>query len=344
MQSHNELALLFLNVGFFRKNIMKIYQKLFLIPLLIIVVSCSAPPVHPPIKIAVFTTWATGALIYLAQEQGFFAKHHVQVELLPAADYQEILRLYRENKSDMSFMLLTDALMFESEGQPTRFIYVTDHSEGADAIVGQSIFNDLSELKGKKVSFEGFNTFSHLLVLKLLEQAGLNEGDFQAANLEASAVIGALDTGKIEAGHVYNPYISKAVERGYKILARSEKVIYLMSEGFIVNAKVAAERRQEVQAIIDALSETVEWWRHAPEQGIKIMAKRGGVSETELADTARNLKVLTAAQNKPLFEPNGTLLKGGREIVDFFYQKGVLSKIPELNKVIDGQFVATTAK
>ena len=319
-------------------------KRLLLILLLVTLAGCSSPPPLPPLRIAVFSTWATGAVMFLAQEQGLFAKHGVQVTLLPAADYRETLKLYKENKVDMSFMLLTDAIMFDSEGLSTRFVYVTDHSEGADAIVGQPALNSLDELRGKKVSFEGFNTFSHLLVLKLLEQAGLKEGDFQSANLEAIEVTNALKDGKIDAGHVYTPYISEAETKGYKILARSDKVLNLMAEGFVVTADIAKTRHQEVQKIINALSEAIAWLRHSPDQGVNIMAKQGNVSVTELADTARNLRMLTLAENREVFKQNGSLFEGGQKIIDFFYQKGVLIKIPDLNGVIDDQFVAATAK
>ena len=319
-------------------------KRLLLILLLVTLAGCSSPPPLPPLRIAVFSTWATGAVVFLAQEQGLFAKHGVQVTLLPAADYRETLKLYKENKVDISFMLLTDAIMSESEGLPTRFVYVTDHSEGADAIVGQPSLNSLDELRGKKVSFEGFNTFSHLLVLKLLEQAGLKEGDFQSANLEAIEVINALKDGKIDAGHVYTPYISEAETKGYKILARSDKVLNLMAEGFVVTAEIAKTRHQEVQKIVNALSEAIDWLRHSPDQGVNIMAKQGNVSVTELADTARNLRMLTLAENQEVFKQNGSLFEGGQKIIDFFYQKGVLIKIPDLNEIIDDQFVATTAK
>jgi NitT/TauT family transport system substrate-binding protein len=46
--------------------------------------------------------------------------------------------------------------------------------------IGQSTLNSLSDLKGKKISFEGINSFSHLLVQKLLEKAEIKEGEFQS--------------------------------------------------------------------------------------------------------------------------------------------------------------------
>jgi len=45
-----------------------------------------------------------------------------------------------------------------------------------------------------------------------------------------------------------------------------------------------------------------------------------------------------------MLKKGGPLFEGGKEIIDFFYQKGVLVKIPDLNAVIDDQFVAAAGK
>lgn len=320
---------------------MKTSQKLCLILTLILLVSCSKPPAPAPftLNIGVFSSWMTSAIIFLAQERGFFAKHGIQIHLSPATEYQELVELYRKGKIDVSFMILTDAIIFEYEGIPTRLIYITDHSEGADVIMAQPNINNLSELKGKKISIEGFNTFSHLLVLKLLEQAGLKEGDFQVSTFRTNQVLDALESHQIDAGHTYNPYISKVLAHGYKVVANTDSILYLMAEGFAANAQVVQEHPQEIQKLVAALVETIAWWQRFPEESIRIIAKVSGVSEAELQETAHHLRVLNLAENKKLFEPSSTLFKGSKEIGDFLYQKGVLSKIPDLNTIIDAQFI-----
>jgi hypothetical protein len=45
-----------------------------------------------------------------------------------------------------------------------------------------------------------------------------------------------------------------------------------------------------------------------------------------------------------VFKKDGLLFKGGQEIIDFYYQKGALIKIPNLTQMVDDQFVTATAK
>ena len=66
-------------------------------------------------------------------------------------------------------------------GSIQKMIYNIDSSQSGDAIVSK--LKNLTDLKGKRIGVEGINTFSHLVVLKALEKAGLGEGDVQFVNV-----------------------------------------------------------------------------------------------------------------------------------------------------------------
>jgi NitT/TauT family transport system substrate-binding protein len=319
---------------------MKTYQKLFLTLLLVVMGSCSAPPpTSPPLRIGVQIGWTTFGLPFIAQEKSFFAKHGVQIVIVTTTEYGDILKLYRENQVDGAFFGLTDTIALEAEGLSSRFVYASDYSETSDVIMGSPTLNSLSELKGKKVSFDGFNSFSHILVLKILEKAGIHEGEFQAANIPYSEVLEALEAGKIQAGHTYGPLVTKALAKGYKILGVAGDIPQLVTEGLVVNANVVDTRHEEVQNMVKALVEAMDFLQHSPEEGLRIIAKHGNVSEAELALVLKGVHVLNLKDNQEAFKPDGILRKGGKEIADFLHQKGVLLNSPDLNKIIDGQFI-----
>lgn len=262
------------------------YRLMLLGLLLATLISCSSPP-SPPLIIAVQTIWPTTGTAFIAEEKGLFAKYGVQVTLLPITDYMECLKLYKEGRADVVLMVFGDAIISAPEGVPTSMVYAMDYSDTADFIVEQPTLKSLSDLKGKNVSFDGFNTFSHLFVLKLLEQAGVREGEFQMANLNPTEVLEALETGKIQAGHVYGKTVTDTLAKGYKILGKAGEIPHLMVDGLMVKAAVVKTRPADVQGLVKALA------------------------------------------------------KGGQEIIDFFYQKGVLVTIPDLNTIIDDQFIKT---
>jgi NitT/TauT family transport system substrate-binding protein len=251
----------------------------------------------------------------------------------------ESLKPYKEGKADAAFMVFADAVMFEAEGIPTRAVYATEYSDTGDVIVGQPTLNSLNDLKGKKASFEGFNSFSHMFVLKLLEKAGLREGEFEGANLPFAEVLTNLEAGKIAAGHVVEPHISQALAKGYKILGKAGDIRQLMIGGLAVNAKVVNTRTEEVQSVVKALVEAATFLKNSPSEGFGISAKYAGISKEELEASFKRLHAFTLSENHDLFKKGSPLFEGGQEIIDFFYQKSVLVKIPDLNTVIDDQFI-----
>lgn len=326
---------------------MKKYQGQWLAIVFALLTSCSSPPPPPssPLTIAVQSIWPTYSAPYIAQEKGLFTKHGVSVTLmLVGPGYMDILKAYKEGKADAAFIMFSDALALESEGISTRFVYAVDYSDTGDIIVGLPTLNNLSELKGKKVSFEGFNTFSHLLVLKLLEKAGLYEGEFQVANINPPDVLKALETDQIQAGHVYGAAATNTLAKGYKLLGTAGEIPHLMVEGLAVNAQVVETRREDVQKVISALAEAIDLLRNSPEEGLRIIAKHTGTPQTELASALKGLHVFTRQENQEIFKEGGLLFKGGREIVDFFYEKGVLVKIPQIDNVVESQFVTALGK
>jgi len=314
--------------------------------LLAFLVSCtSPPPPPPPLRIAIQSVWPTFGAAFIAQEKGLFAKYGVQVTLISAPGYVESLKPYKEGTADATFIMFSDTIMLDAEGVPSRLVYATDYSDTGDIIVGSPHLNSLSELKGKKVSIDGFNTFSHLLVLKLLKMNGVNEGEFQLANInDPFKVLEALESGEIQAGHIYGLAATQALAKGYKMMGKAGDIRHLMIDGLAVNAEVIKTRRQEVQGLINALVEAMDWLTRSPEEGLNIIAKHTNILKAELETTFKRVHVFTLAENQEIFKTGGTLFKGGQEIVDFFYEKGVLVKIPDLNTVIDGQFVAAIGK
>lgn len=323
---------------------MKKTLKLLYIGLIISLTSCSSPPV-PPFRIVIQATWPSYGAVYLAQEKGIFAKHGVQVTLSHEPGYVQSLNPYKEGKADATFTMLADTILLNAEGVPSRFVYAVDYSDTGDMIIAHPQIKSLEDLKGKKVSIDGFYTFSHLMVLKLLKNHGISEGEFEMVNIiEPSKVLAALEAGEIQAGHMYGLSINKAFEKGYKMVGKAGDVHHLMIEGLTVNTEVIKTRPQQVQGVVSALAEAMNFLRQHPDEGLEIIARNVGLSKPELETTFRRIHVLTPAENPQLFTADSHLFKGGREIIDFFYQKGMLVKIPDLQECIDGQFSLEAAK
>ena len=119
-------------------------------------------------------------------------------------------------------------------------------SNTGDVIIGNlnnSITNTtLGDLKGKKISVEGINSFSHLFVLKALENVGLGEGDIGISRVPAQKITENMEKGTIVAGHTYEPYTTEALKKGYKILFAAGKIPGIITDVLAFHSDFVEER------------------------------------------------------------------------------------------------------
>src|SRR6476659_4458381 len=128
-----------------------------------------------------FPLWIIDLLAFVAQDKGFFKKNNVDVNLTLIPKYNDAINAYTNRDYDGIFAVYSDFIIQQSEGIDTKVVYGLDYSNTADAIVGKG--NSLLDVKGKNMSMDEIDTFSHYFVLKALENVNLTEGDVQFVNM-----------------------------------------------------------------------------------------------------------------------------------------------------------------
>ncbi len=294
------------------------------------------------VKIAVLV-WPGYAHSYIAQEKGFFTKYDVEVELILRDEYIEVLELYKNGDVDGLFTLLSDVVILNSEGILSKLVYVPDLTVSADGIMGKPEFNSLEDLEGRMIGFEGVNSFSHLFVLQALESAGLQEEDVYFKNILAKDVPKALEDGRIDAGHTWEPFMSKAREKGYKALAYSSGI----SPGVIVdvlafNSDIVEKRPDDIKSIIKALLEAKNFIYSDKDEAIKIMAEAEGMSKEEMLSGMNGIRFPDLKENVKILkksEDATSLYASGEVISKFYLERGQLSEIPDFDDIIEPKFI-----
>jgi NitT/TauT family transport system substrate-binding protein len=311
--------------------------RLILIALLLTACTQETPPTtQPPLKIGI-NLWAGYAHVFLAEKKGFFNPKTVKLVFKP--EITEIIQLYKSGELDGMFNVLSDIIMLNAEGLPTQVVYIADYSDQGDAIFGFPELENLSNLKGKTVAFEGINTFSHLLVVKLLEQAGVQEGEFQGVNLLASKVLEALETKKIDAGHIYGPTQALAIEKGYKMLGKAGDMPGIITDVLAFKTEVVEKRSEEIQKVVKSLLEVREFLYAHPDEALPMMAKALNMSKAEMKIGIQGSYHPNLAEHITALQMGGNLFNVGQQIMDFYLEKGQLPQLVDLNQVINGQFV-----
>jgi len=294
-----------------------------------------------PIKIAI-NTWPGYAHAFIAKEKGIFRKNNVNVELILKKDITESTQLYKDNEVDGFFNVFPDIILMNAQGIRAKVVYVADYSDTGDVIIGKPKFRFLADLKGRKVSFEGINTFSHLFVLKALEKAGLKESEVQFEIIPAMDVLNSLKKGTIDAGHTWEPITSQALQKGYKILAKAGDIPGIITDVLAFNAKVVKERPDDIQEIVKSILEARDFIYSNRDEALEIMSRAEGMSKEEMGKGVDGVRQLDLKENIREMKKSQEMISlygSGKFIIDFYLSRGQLSQLPDLDEIIEPKFV-----
>ncbi len=307
---------------------------------------CSGKPeAKSPIRIGV-NVWPGYAYIFLAAEKGLFKKNGVDVTLNLIPEQNASLKVYEEGGADGVLSTMPDVLLLNSRGKPATVVLVTDFSVTGDVIIGRPEFKTLADLKGKKLSFEGVNTFSNIFVLKALEGAGVKEFDVIFENVPAHQVLSRLEDGGIAAGHTWEPTKSQALKKGYIVLAEAKDVPGVIVDVLAFDPEVIRQRPREIQAIVKALLEAREYNVVHREESLGIMAKALGMGPEEMQQGLLGIQQPDLNGNVEAMEKGdgvSSLHTSWQTALRFYFERGQLKGIPEFQSVVDPSFVNALA-
>ena len=310
-----------------------------------------------PIKLGL-NIWVTNFLPFIAQEKGFFEKNNVNVQLTLVPDYLQMIDGYYTGQFEGIMGVYADVIFQHSQGTDSKVVFVVDYSDTADAIVGKQNGNNtsinftnytLAKVQGKKIGVQGINSFSHLFILRALEESGLNEGDVEFVDVPVQNVTQALEKGEIVAGHTYEPYTSEALKKGYKILFTAGSIPGIINTVLAFRSDVVEQRPHDIQAIVKSLVEAEDYYTNNTADALKIMSLKSGISESDIVGGFDGIRVLSLSDNintamNSTSNDTASLYVTGNAISNFFVNRGQISDLPDIAKIIDPEFVKALLK
>lgn len=313
--------------------------KIYLI-LILLISGCSSntPPQISPIKIAL-DPWVGSAHAFIAKELGYFKKNNVEVELVLTRNMGESREIFLNEEVDGLFDVFTDVINLNAIRKHAQVVFITDYSTSVDVIIGRSDFDFIGQRKtGKTISFDGVNSFSHLFVLKALEKSGVDERDFHFLNIPAADVLTALENGKIDAGHTWEPETSRALKKGYKIIFESGELPGLISDVLAFDSKIIRTRPNDIKAIIKSLLQAKKYIFSNNEKALRIMSKATNMTVEEMKLGLEGIHPLNLMENIEAMKNSSSpesLYGSGKIIGDFLLQRGQLTRLPDFDAIIN---------
>ncbi|QLE44610.1 nitrate ABC transporter substrate-binding protein [Nostoc sp. C052] len=292
---------------------------------------------RPPLKVE-FTSFVGEYPGIIAQEKGFFKAQGVDVELIHKLSPQLERANFSAGKYDGVSLALGSFIILSATNPDIQGVIIIDESAGADVVVAQSQIKTVADLKGKKLG-ANLGGFSEVFVTEMLKTVNLTSDDVNLVKLESLEIPQRLKTNAIQAGHTWEPYLSKAIKLGGHILFTSKQTPRLILDIIVFRGETIRDRPEDIRAFVQGWLQAVTYWKANVQEGKAIISKALKIPRNTISLEGVNLTDL--GENKKLFKssnPN-SIYKIAKVYADFFIRSGNMTRIPELKSLLNPSFL-----
>ena len=238
-------------------------------------------------KVLKFGSFQTTIQPILADELGYFdeqlAPYNIKIEVVKFDTGSEIKEALEAGQITFGSIGAQPAILANNNGTPLQFIGTYKTTEKCNALVARTDagINDLADLKGKKIGFTAGTTL-HNLLLKILDKAGLTEDDVELFPMNASEIKAALETGDIDAGILWEPYITQILKEDNIELVIDGTGLVKEVCGYAVNKEFLEENPEVSAAVLKALDEAWRWSEDNLDEAVSKISESSGSAEDEV--------------------------------------------------------------
>ncbi|MDX0967943.1 ABC transporter substrate-binding protein [Sinorhizobium medicae] len=282
---------------------------------------------NKPLTVAM-TTWVGYGLLHLAQQKGFFNEQGVDVSLTTVQDKPATAAAIATGRLDGWATTVDTFIFYNAKKLGIKQVLAVDFSKGGEGIVAAGDIKTVADLKGRTLGAEeGSSTY--FFVLNLFADSGINIKDVKLQSMRAGDAGAAFAAGRLDAAATWDPWLSKAKERGGHVLASSADKPGLIVDTVAFRADVIEKRPNEVKSFIKAYFEAYDYWKSSPADANAIMAKALGIKDDEFNSSLAGLEFVSREQNQ---EYIGTSTSAGQITsvtergIEFYTQAGLLKE------------------
>lgn len=230
--------------------------------------------------------------VQLAIQEGIFEKHGLSVEAVPAQSGSGLVPSVLEGSVDVAFGNPMTYLLAMEKGLPLDVVFMGgaeerpegepggDHTASVLMVPEDSPIESPADLSGKIVSVNGVGNIQEVAVKTAVDKDGGDAASVELLELPLSQAQGALDSGRIDAASVNDPFTTAMLNAGMRPIGDTIKGI----DGTNANLELYFTSTEFAEANPEAL----ESFRAAMDEAIDIVnddieaAREGLGSYTEI--------------------------------------------------------------
>ena len=209
---------------------------------------------------------------------------------------------YFANSADLNDAILAGAVDIEDQGEIGPIQMAANGSKNkVVACTGSNGHNtnlivrpevqakSFADLKGKRIAYAQNNNHK-LFVVHLQKAHDLKDEDFTSVNIFGAEAVSAFVTGQVDATSQNSPTAAQILEKvpGSYVLARGDQ--YDISNLYCIFATPGAveTKAEAIRAFIREYEKTIKWAKANPDEYVKLVAPKLGVSENAVRTALNN--------------------------------------------------------
>jgi NitT/TauT family transport system substrate-binding protein len=265
-----------------------------------------------PLKIAI-NVWPGYECIMLAKHLGFYKEENLDIRIIQFETLAHSQRAFERRQIDIMPSTIAELLAANDHGIVSgKIISVIDYSKGGDVILTRASIRKVSDLKNKTIAIEQGVTIGLYVLVRGLEQHGLNIGDLNLLAVPQNEMLEKVSNNKVDGVITYVPFshhILATKTFDYHTLFSSKAIMKEAIDVMSATSVSLKNKSREIKKFLKAYWRAVEYLHQNPQKSAQLLAERLHVTpEKYVHFITDKVRILTESEsNQMLMERTGLL-------------------------------------
>jgi NitT/TauT family transport system substrate-binding protein len=271
------------------------------------------------------------APLYVGMKRGFFKQENLTIQPQLAEGGATITAQTVSGDLQVGFSNVTSLAIASSKKLPVQIVAsgvqgAKDDSGAWDAVLSKkgSPIKDLKALEGKTVSVNNLNNVGPLTINNAMEKAGADYKKIKYVEVPFPDANAALDTGRIDAAFVVEPFVSQGTAQGANEVTHSfeETAPNYAVATYFVTKEYAAKNKDVLDRFVRAINKSLDYAQTHPDEVRQIVPTYTKIPK----DVAAKMKLpqWSSDVNQPSIQ----------QTVDLAQKYGFIKDKPDLGELI----------
>jgi NitT/TauT family transport system substrate-binding protein len=207
------------------------------------------------------------APMFVGMSAGIFAKHGLQLNIVPQTDVASIVSGVASGQYNFGFATVVNVVVADANGVPIKVVSTVDGqqtptetpTQGNALVAGPNTgITSAKDLAGKTVGVVGLQGLNTVGLQQLAANAGVDVTSIKLVQLPFGQMADALANGSIQAAVMQSPFIADGITKGGVVIAKPNVELFSNAAvGVMVTSQGYIDSNEaQVQAFSDAMIES----------------------------------------------------------------------------------------